>query len=1001
MLLTTLLALPFAGSLIAAVMPARARNTGALLAGLIALACTALTISALPQLSPLPGLSQSTVAAALREQIDWIPTAGLAFSLRMDGLSWLFCLLIYGIGALVALYARYYLSPQDPVPRFYAFMLAFMGAMAGVVMAGHLVVLAFFWELTSLFSFLLIGYWYHRRDARCGARNALLITGTGGLCLLAGVLLMGHIAGSYDMDVVLAAGDKLRAHPLYLPMLVLVLLGAFTKSAQFPFHFWLPQAMAAPTPVSAYLHSATLVKAGVFLLARFWPVLSGTDAWFWIVGGAGLATLLVGAWAALFQNDLKGLLAYSTISHLGLITLLFGLNSDTAALAAVFHILNHATFKASLFMAAGIIDHESGTRDIRKLSGLWRLMPITATLAIVASAAMAGVPLLNGFLSKEMFFAETTFITSTRWVEWMLPLAATLGGALSVAYALRFVRDVFFGPPDALRSPRKPHEPVRWMRLPIELLVLACLVVGIAPESSVRHLLDVAALPVVGGPLPEYSLALWHGFNQPLLMSLAAFGGGAALYFSRLWLVRDDSSKAPLIGRLSGAHALHVALVWLAHASRNTRLLLDTHRLQPQLRWLLGAALIGATGAVATYLPIGPARATLPVDPAFATLWVIGGACAIGTAWAARRRRLAALTLSGGTGLCCCLTFVWCSAPDLALTQLTVEIATTVLLLLALRWLPRPPARPIAMDVGRQLRRLRDLVLALGIGFGMAALAWWTMTRPLEHSVSDFYLRNSKSEAGGANVVNVMLVDFRGFDTFGEAVVLAIVALTVYALLRRFRPARAALALPLQQRELPGKPTDLVNPRHVHDAAVGYLTIPAVLVRLLLPLAAAVAAWLFLRGHNAPGGGFVAALVLSIALLLQYLVSGTQWVDARVGLRPRRWVAAGMLMLVATGAGSWIWGYPFLTSHTVHLAWPGGEEGTHLPSAFFFDLGVFMVVVGTTLLMLTSVAHQSVRAHRAASRGGDEEKARAHAKKAEGAAQAANNTLPDTEEGKN
>jgi multicomponent K+:H+ antiporter subunit A len=984
MLLTALLALPFAGSLVAAVLPTRARNTGALLAGLLALACALLAASAFPQFSFGVSGGSGTV---LREQISWIPSAGLDFSLRMDGLSWLFCMLIYGIGALVALYARYYLSPKDPVPRFYAFMLAFMGAMAGVVLSGHLVVLAFFWELTSLFSFLLIGYWYHRKDARSGARNALLVTGVGGLCLLAGLLLMGHIVGSYDLDTVLAAGDRIRAHPLYLPMLVLVLLGALTKSAQFPFHFWLPQAMAAPTPVSAYLHSATLVKAGVFLLARFWPVLSGTDAWFWMVGGAGLATLLIGAWSALFQNDLKGLLAYSTLSHLGLITLLFGLNSDTAALAAVFHILNHAIFKASLFMAAGIVDHETGTRDIRKLSGLWRAMPITGTLAIVASASMAGVPLLNGFLSKEMFFTEAAFVTSTPWVEWLLPIAATLAGALSVAYALRFVFDVFIGPKDACSSPKKPHEPVRWMRLPIELLVLACLVVGMAPERSIGRVLDVAALPVLGGRLPEYSLAVWHGFNLPLMMSIAAFVLGTGIYLARPWLAHGTSDHVPLTGRLDGIRALHIVLVSLARAARNTRLLLDTHRLQPQLRWLLGAALIGGTAAVATHLPVDSGRATLPVDPTFAMLWVIGGLCAIGTAWAARRRRLAAMTLAGGTGLCCCITFVWCSAPDLALTQLTVEIATTVLLLLALRWLPRPPARPIDMTAGRQLRRLRDLILALGFGAGLSALAWWTMTRPLEHSVSDFYLRNARSEAGGANVVNVMLVDFRGFDTFGESVVLAIVALTVYALLRRFRPARAAMALPAQQRSLPGVPTDLVNPRHIHDTAVGYLTIPAVLVRLLLPLAATVAAWLFLRGHNAPGGGFVAALVLSIALLLQYLVSGTQWVDARVGLRPRRWIAVGLLMLLATGAGAWIWGYPLLTSHTIHLGWPG-KEGTHLPSAFFFDLGVFMVVVGTTLLMLTAVAHQSVRAHRSSARSQEEDMARRQAEQAQSAAPA-------------
>src|SRR5690606_30320793 len=329
-----------------------------------------------------------------------------------DGFAWMFAMLVTAIGALVVLYARYYMSPSDPVPRFFAFLLAFMGSMLGVVTAGNLIQLVFFWELTSLFSFLLIGYWHHRADARRGARIALVVTGGGGLALLAGVLLLGRIVGSYDLDVVLAARAAIVAHPLYEPMLALVLLGALTKSAQFPFHFWLPHAMAAPTPVSAYLHSATMVKAGVFLLARLWPVLAGTDPWFWVVGGAGLVTLVLGAYIAMFQDDLKGLLAYSTVSHLGLITLLLGLNSPTATVAAVFHIMNHATFKASLFMAAGIADHETGTRALRRLRGLVHAMPITATLALVASAAMAGVPLLNGFLSKEMFFAETVFVQS-------------------------------------------------------------------------------------------------------------------------------------------------------------------------------------------------------------------------------------------------------------------------------------------------------------------------------------------------------------------------------------------------------------------------------------------------------------------------------------------------------------------------------------------------------------------------------------------------------------
>ena len=285
--LLTLVALPFVGSLIAALLPANARNAESTLAGAVALCC------ALQAAFYYPEVAAGTV---LRQEIVWLPSLGLNFVLRMDGFAWMFSMLVLGIGALVVLYARYYMSPSDPVPRFFAFLLAFMGAMSGLVLSGNLVQLVLFWELTSLFSFLLIGYWYHRQDARRGARMALTVTGTGGLCLLAGVLVLGQIVGSYDLDVVLGAGAQVRAHPLYVPALVLVLLGALTKSAQFPFHFWLPNAMAAPTPVSAYLHSATMVKAGVFLMARLWPVLAGTDEWFWIVTGSGLITLLIGYW---------------------------------------------------------------------------------------------------------------------------------------------------------------------------------------------------------------------------------------------------------------------------------------------------------------------------------------------------------------------------------------------------------------------------------------------------------------------------------------------------------------------------------------------------------------------------------------------------------------------------------------------------------------------------------------------------------------------------------
>ncbi len=397
-LLPLLLVLPFAGALAALALRANARNAEAWLAGGCTLAAFAIAAGCWPQVS---------AGQTLRLAADWLPALGLRFSLRMDGFAWVLALIVTGIGFLVVLYARYYLSAADPMPRFFAFFLAFMASMLGVVLAGNLIQLVLFWELTSLFSFLLIGYWHHNPSAREGARMALIVTSAGGLALFAGVLLIGRIAGSYDLDRVLAAGDLIRADPLYLPALLLVVLGALTKSAQFPFHFWLPHAMAAPTPVSAYLHSAAMVKLGVILLMRLWPVLSGTDAWMFSVGLAGLVTFVLGAYAAMFQHDLKGLLAYSTISHLGLITVLLGLNSPLALVAAIFHLMNHATFKASLFMAAGAIDHETGTRDIRRLSGLVHSMPITATAAIVAAAAMAGVPLLNGFLSKEMFFAES------------------------------------------------------------------------------------------------------------------------------------------------------------------------------------------------------------------------------------------------------------------------------------------------------------------------------------------------------------------------------------------------------------------------------------------------------------------------------------------------------------------------------------------------------------------------------------------------------------------
>lgn len=958
MSLIVLLLLPFIGSCLAALLPHNARNTESLLAGLVALAGTIQVALLYPEIAH---------GGVIREEFMWVPSLGLNFVLRMDGFAWLFSMLVLGIGTLVSLYARYYMSPEDPVPRFFAFFLAFMGAMLGLVISGNLIQIVFFWELTSLFSFLLIGYWHHRADARRGAYMALMVTGAGGLCLLAGVMLLGHVVGSYDLDQVLAAGDQIRAHSLYPVMLALILIGALSKSAQFPFHFWLPHAMAAPTPVSAYLHSATMVKAGVFLLARLWPSLSGSDEWFWIVGGAGAITLVLGAYCAMFQNDLKGLLAYSTISHLGLITLLLGLNSPLAAVAAVFHILNHATFKASLFMAAGIIDHESGTRDIRKLSGLFKLIPFTATLAMVASASMAGVPLLNGFLSKEMFFAETVFISATAWVEIALPVIATIAGTFSVAYALRFTVDVFFGP-KATNLPHTPHEPPRWMRAPVELLVFTCLLVGIFPAQVVGSILAAAALPVVGGVLPEYSLAIWHGWNAPMIMSLVAMSGGVVLYLLlRKQLKLGRFKYPPIISYFNGKRGFERSLVVMMRGVRKIEKRISTKRLQTQLFLLVLAAVIAAMIPMINSGISWGDRPKIPGSIVFVTLWLLAIACALGAAWQAKYHRLAALTMVSVCGLMTCVTFVWFSAPDLALTQLVVEVVTTVLILLGLRWLPRriEDVSPLPSSLRKaRIRRLRDLLLSTVVGGGMALLSYAMLTRQTPNDISSFYLSRALPEGGGSNVVNVMLVDFRGFDTLGEITVLGAVALTVYALLRRFRPSKESMELPPQQRQLaPDVATDLVNPRQASDTALGFMMVPAVLVRLLLPIALVVSFYLFMRGHNQPGGGFVAGLVMSVAFILQYMVAGTQWVEAQLSLRPMRWMGVGLLSATLTGLGALLFGYPFLTSHSVHFGLPVLGE-IHIASALFFDIGVYAMVVGSTLLMLTALGHQSVRAHK-------------------------------------
>ncbi len=953
--LILMIVLPFAGSVAAVILPTNARNAAAGLAGAVALGCLILACLSYPSV---------TDRGVVRTDVEWLPTLGLDFTLRMDGFAWLFAVLVSGIGLLVVVYTRYYMSPEDPVPRFFSFFLAFMGSMLGIVLSGNLILLVVFWELTSIFSFLLIGYWSHNAAARDGARMALTITGIGGLGLLAGFLLIGHIVGSYDLDKVLASGDLIRLHELYVPVLVLVLLGALTKSAQFPFHFWLPNAMAAPTPVSAYLHSATMVKAGVFLMARLWPVLAGTYEWFWIVGFAGIMSFVVAAYFAIFQRDIKGLLAYSTISHLGLITMLLSLGSPLGAVAAIFHMVNHATFKASLFMAAGIIDHETGTRDMQRLGGLFRFMPYTATLAMVASAAMAGVPLLNGFLSKEMFFAEAIETHADSILDTAAPYAAVVGSAFAVTYSVRFIHGVFFGSlPGGL--PREPHEPPFFMRFPIQLLVLACLLVGTVPGLTIGPFLHTAVTSILGAGTPDYSLTIWHGFTIPLLMSVLALASGVLLYL----LLKDYLARCqdgpPYFRRFNGQRIFDRVLV--AVSWRGARFLesrLGTRRLQPQLRLLIVAAFIAAAWPL--YGLGFDTRPTVQgVDIIFAGIWAIGIVCALGAAWQAKFHRLFALILLGGAGLVTCITFVWFSAPDLALTQLLVEIVTTVLILLGLRWLPKrfEDLTLGSLPAAARLRRYRDLVIALAAGTGMTMISYAVMTRTPPITIADFFLEKAYSEGGGSNVVNVILVDFRGFDTFGEITVLGIVALTVFALLRRFRPAPDNVESPKQQRVQ--KAFDETRPdRAAGDTVSDYLLIPSVIIQWLFPVVIVFAAYLFVRGHDLPGGGFVAGIALAAAFILQYMAAGTRWVEDRLRVLPVNWIGFGLLLAALVGMGSWLFGYPFLTSHSRYVELPlvGSVPAA---SASLFDLGVFSLVLGAVVLMLIALAHQSIRRLRA------------------------------------
>ncbi|MDA9223909.1 monovalent cation/H+ antiporter subunit A [Tateyamaria sp.] len=930
MSLFLIVALPFLGALLPGLMNAAGRQACAGVTFTISLA----TLVGL--LTNLPAVISGELVTA---QVDWLPMLGLNLTFMLDGLGFFFACLILGIGLLIIVYARFYLARDDNMGEFFTYLLLFQGAMIGIVLSNNILLLLVFWELTSLSSFLLIGYWKHLPEGRQGARMALTVTGMGGLAMIAGMMMIGQLVGSYDLSVILQNRDLIQSSPLYLPALLLILLGCFTKSAQFPFHFWLPHAMAAPTPVSAYLHSATMVKAGIFLMARMWPVLSGTPEWFMVVTTAGLITLVLGAVIGLFKHDLKALLAFSTVSHLGVITMLLGTGTSFGAMAAIFHILNHAIFKAALFMSAGIIDHETHTRDISRLGGLRHLMPITFIITSIAALSMAGIPLLNGFLSKEMMLEETTHTVLLN-SPWLVPGLAVLGSSFSAAYSFRLIGHVFLG---SKRNdyPAKPHDPPAGLWLPPAFLVFLVVAIGIAPflaEPAVR----MATTSVLGGvtDIPTAHLKIWHGFGPALYMSIFAIIGGLLL----LMVYRPALQIWDTIPRPEAKNIFDTLIKALVTMARG--LIQSTHNGSFTRYAAIATVTIVGAGFYAWQSGV-VADATHGVQTAGPVM--IGGWAMLVSATFAlvflHRNRLLSLILIAIVGLMVAIGFVFFSAPDLAMTQITVEVVTILLLLLALNFLPN--RTPIESTV---LARTRDVFIAAIAGISTMGLSLHYLLRDsIAPSISEFHLAKSYEGGGGTNVVNVILVDFRGFDTYGEIIVLGIAALLIYAL------TETLLSGPVRARLLNREP-DQPRAGDIHPMMM------VVLTRFLMPVVLMVGFYIFLRGHNDPGGGFIAGLIVSIAVVMQYMASGFNWTSTRLRYPYHGIIGAGVLIAGLTGIGSWFVGKPFLTSDFTYVRIPPFQK-FELATAALFDLGVFLAVLGAVLLSLESFSRLARRAH--------------------------------------
>ena len=850
--------------------------------------------------------------AVIRESTAWVPSLDVKASFVLDGLSLLFALLITGLGTLITVYAGRYLEGANDLGRFFLTFLAFMSAMLGLVLSDNLLLLFVFWEATSVCSYLLVGFKHEKDTARTSALQALLVTGSGGLALLIGILLLGSAGDSYELSVLMNRAGAIQEHPLYVPSFLLLALGAFTKSAQAPFHFWLPNAMTAPTPVSAYLHSATMVKAGIYLLARTDPVLGGTGLWVWTLAGVGAATMLVGSIGALRHTDLKKVLAYSTITALGTLVVLLGLSYGPSIKAAVVFLLVHALYKSSLFLVAGSIEHETGTRTITELGGLRRAMPFTAGAAVLAGLSMAGLPPLFGFVGKELAYKAKLGIEN---LEWLLPSVAVFANALTVAAAGILVAIPFFGR-GRPKTDTSTHEPPLAMWIGPLLIGSVGLVFGLAP--GMLYDLIAAAVGRIAGEPVEIKLALWYGLNTALYLSIATLVLGAVAY--SFW----DPIRATL-GRLALATALGPAQIYRRLVDDLFRVadwaagMMEEVSVRRSLTVTFGVVGVLVGGTFILKVGLIPLPSGVEVLPYEAVLALVVGGAAI--AAASGPSRLLSLTSLGVVGFGLALFFVVAGAPDLAMTQFLVEILIVVIILSVLWTLP-PQGSPSPSPGGGAALGIAGIVGAL-----VSLLLLALLRQPLDPVVPSFYLSESVPRGFGRNVVNVILVDFRALDTLGEIAVLAVAALGAVALLPRI-----------------SRPTTASGP------STGRSVVLQTGARLLLAVLVMASLFMLWRGHNAPGGGFIGGLFAASAVVLYLFAFGRNATVRLLRVSPRTGLAVGLAVAVGSGlVGSLLRGSPFLTGQWLTMG------PLKLGTPLLFDVGVFVVVVSFTLTIILAL----------------------------------------------